>query len=356
MGILHMKKLINAVIELILISAVITTANIYKYYGEFKNIDLVNDYCMDAGCSVVAPNEFHEGKVSLSLLDTSMNAFYETMRNVFDANGWKMSKRKNKIFITADTVLIKTYLDAMGNVRNVPVNELKYWLQKDSVTVSEMNRKKDSLMTLDSINRIKRKIDEVQIVYTIVSDSYIRNNGTSWGKPLLEGNPKPSYLMNWMLHLDEQKDSLYDHRVINVNMDTSATVSWGQIVTRNVVNETDKQTITTTQDERYGFTIKISEGFDSTIFLTWDYFAPPPSDYSSGTVVGRGLVCASGGIDIYKNMIQGIPWISNIPGVGWLFKWESRQLTKSQLYICARYLTEEDRELKIPRWQKKREL
>lgn len=333
-----MKKSISVskILVLILLNS-IAYSGVFKYYGAFKNIDVLNDYCNEVGCSVIAPNDFHNGEITLSIMDTSTENFYQSLKSAYDVNGWKLQKKRNKIYVAGDTIQMKTFLDYSGMVRTVPLTEYYSWKKKDSIEYKRIQDTKDSLKRITDRNDSLKKIDHVQIIYAIVSNSYLQNLGTSWGKPLLQGNPEPSYMLNWMLHLDETKDTLYDYRNVTIDMDTAAQISWGQIVTETIINESDKQLVTTKQDKKYGFTIQINEKNDSNLVLNWDYFAPPPSDYSTGTVTGRGLVCASGGIDIYGKTTTGIPVISRIPVLGWLFRFESEKRIKSKLFICARY-------------------
>lgn len=328
----------------------------YEFKGLYKNSELLFDYCSYVGCTVIAPNEFMTGNVNISVMDSSLDAVYNSLRLIYDANGWILNKKGKKILVAPDTVQMYSFLDHSNNVRIVPRSEKGLWLKKDSIEFELKNQYIDSLKNENEKRKLLRQNDRIQIVYALVSDSKLRNLGISWNQPIAHGDLindiKPTLSFQWVAQLQEIRDSLYDHRFIEIDLDTTAFISWGQVVTKTVVNETEKQTITSTSDYQYGFTLRINEYLDSVIALEWNYNAPPPSDFSNGMVRGRVSVCASGGVSVSDIRLTGIPGLMSIPIIGKLFSWETRERNNSQLLICARYLSRDEFKNTIPSWNK----
>lgn len=314
---------------------------VYKYFGKFKSSDVMNDYCDQVGCSIHAPNEFFESDIYLSVFDTTLDRFYESLRLGYKENGWILTKKANKVFIKTDTLQMSYYIDYRNMLQSCEKQNLYLCKMADSLKRYEINKynkaTKDSLENVkDSLDRLD-EINRMEIVYVLVSSKKTAEGGISWASQFASGTPWPPVLnYRWVASLSETTDSVLDKRNIVLDIDRSGTINWGQIVLRESVVESDKTITTTANEQRYGFSVTITQKKDSIFALQWDYTSPPPADYVSGSAIGKGEVCATGYVDIVSENVVGVPFLKDIPFIGQLFRHDIKSKTRSKLYVCAR--------------------
>lgn len=222
------------------------------FQGNYVLGDILSDLCSRTGCALGLSGDVVELPVTLSVKTNSPQTLLSALRLSVASSGYYLSgSLTDKLSVVRDlTADVSVFIDCSGNVQTVPRLQLSTYKKADSIRcalpVSIPQRWRFDFMS--------------------VSDVALKTYGLDVSHPLAYGNISISHPRenshladSWNLDYLATLDSLFEHRSVSFDLDSTVSFSWGiqkQIMSNVVINNG----IQTNSYEwrQYGVTIDIT--------------------------------------------------------------------------------------------------
>lgn len=315
----------------------------YEFSGMYQWGEVITSLCERGYCRVSLPREFYELTVPLSIYEKTFDATFSALKLQAKADGWilSLSGSKSKRTLTArlDVESSASFISCLDtSVRTVPSKDLFRYRLVDSLKCKEMNRRRDSLRVL--ADSVLLPSSRYRISFYVVSSNFVRNLGVSWTEVFASGDltSVPKFITDWTFRAVSENDTTAEFRSIELDVDSTASLHWGSqrkeesdaVLTSSGVYKTSY----TWRD--YGLTLKLSRTLkygirgDYTLAQRDEQNSVISGNFGGG---GKDSIVAFGVFDSYLNTFDGIPWLSGLPFIGYIFGTEHREKVKQFFVI-----------------------
>lgn len=348
----------------ILLFATRLMAQQYEYRGVYSAQQIFTNLC--ESCYLELPAEFLQTNLVLSVKTDNVGALNKAIISAAKGSGWALSRHGTLWHaepLQNDGNLV--YLSCMSNE---PVNVPKYlyWyavksdsircfkrdsLQRlnDSLRMQAVERARIDSVRRDSIARLRLEFKSYRLKYYAYSKSFSDRYGVEWSQFLASGNlrGKLQVFDDWRIMASETNDTTFTSRMVEFSVDSSLSLDWGS------EEQTLKQTFVndgiTTQDyewRKYGILINVKRDGQR---VRMDYvFRDKDNSVSvlQGSVIGLegDTLRLVGEYSVSRNVQSGVPFLSNIPVLGNLFKVDNSVVDNRafELYLLPQNKAVED--------------
>lgn len=322
----------------------------YEFQGVYTWGEVIASLCRDGWCRTQLPREFHQLTVPLGIYEHTWNGAWKALSMQALADGYELKKtgRRKPWTITAEQLQEKTasYISCQDtSVRSVPAKDLFRYKMVDSLKCLAKSRDLDLQARLK--DSLFYPVTKYRVSFYVVSSAFLRTLGVDWTSIWATGDlvHMPDFITDWSLKAVASDDTTAEFRSIEVDLDSSTTLHWGSqkkeekstVVYNNGVAQSDYEW------KNYGLTLTLSR--DRVKGLRANYQLAQRDENNSvlsGDFGGGGSdsISAWGVYDSYQTRFTGIPWLYNIPVIGYLFGTEHVDKVKSffviQVYKVAR--------------------
>lgn len=315
----------------------------YEFSGVYTWGEVLTTLCADGFCRVSLPRDFYELSVPLSVYENDFNSAFSALSLQAKADGWLLSvsgkKGKRTVSARLDVESTASYISCLDtSVRSVPSKDLYRFRLSDSLRCLSRTRVRDSLFALrDSLLLPSARY---RVSFYVVSSAFVRSLGVSWTEIFAKGDlvSVPDFITDWTFRAVEANDTTAEFRSVELDVDSSSYLHWG-----SQKKEEDETILTSTGVSKssyvwrdYGLTLRLSR--DVKYGIRGEYTLAQRDDQNSvlkGNFGGGGKdsITAYGVFDSYQNSTDGIPWLSNIPLIGYLFGSGRREKIKQFFVI-----------------------
>lgn len=315
----------------------------FEFSGVFTWGEVISSLCRDGWCRTQLPREFYELSVPLNVYEKDFNAAFKALSMQAKADGYTLRKTGSKkpytVVADLDKESMSSYISCIDTtVRSVASLDLAKYRLADSMKC--FSRRKH----LDSLSNIRDTLlypsSRYRISFYVVSSSFLRTLGVDWTSLWASGDlvSMPKFISDWALRAVAANDTTAEFRTIEVDLDSSTTLHWGSqkkeekstVVYSNGVAQNDYEW------RDYGLTLNLT--YSRLGGISADYKLAQRDENNSvltGRFGGGGSdsINAFGVYDSYQNIVTGIPWLSRIPIIGYLFGSEVKDKVKSFFVI-----------------------
>lgn len=315
----------------------------YEFSGVFTWGEVMTSLCRDGWCRTQLPREFFEMKVPLNVFEKTFDDAFKALSMQARADGYIIKKSGRKkpytVVVELDEESLASYISCLDtSVRSVNSLDLYRHKLADSLKCAARDHLKDSLAHIVPV--VTHPSVRYRVSFYVVSSSYLHDMGIDWTEMWANGDllHRPSFISDWALMAVAQGDTTAEFRSVEVDLDSSAVLHWGSqrketkstVVYNNGVSQTD------TEWRDYGLTLTLTRSMLEGIKA--DYKLAQRDENNSvihGAFGGGGKdsIQAWGVYDSYQNSRRGIPILSSLPLIGYLFSEEKRDKVKSFFVI-----------------------
>lgn len=336
----------------------------FEYRGVYTAQQVFTNLCEN--CYLELPSEFLQTNLVLSVKTDDVKALNKAITSAARASGWQLSR--HGALWQAEPVQNDGNLVYISCMTDEPVNVPKYlyWyavksdsircikrdsLQRlgDSLRLQAVERARIDSLRRDSIARLRLEFRSYRLKYFAYSKSFSDKYGVEWSSLLASGNlhSKLDLFDDWRLIAQQTNDTTFTNRMVEFSVDSSLALDWGS------EEQTLKQTFVndgvTTQDyewRKYGILINVRRDGRR---VRMDYvFRDKDNSVSvlQGSVIGLegDTLRLVGEYSVARNVQSGVPFLSNIPVLGNLFKVENSVVDNRafELYLLPQKKAVED--------------
>lgn len=325
------------------VSAIDSTVYSYEYSGVFTWGEVITSLCRDGWCRTQLPREFFEMKVPLNVYEKGFDDAFKALSMQAQADGYRLRKTGRKkpytVIAELDEDSKSSYISCTDtSVKQVSSRDLIKHRLADSLKCAARDHLEDSLAHIVPV--VTHPSVRYRVSFYVVSSSYLHDVGIDWTEMWANGDlvHRPSFISDWALMAVAQGDTTAEFRSVEVDLDSSAVLHWGSqrketkstVVYNNGVSQTD------TEWRDYGLTLTLTRSMLEGIKA--DYKLAQRDENNSvihGAFGGGGKdsIQAWGVYDSYQNSRRGIPILSSLPLIGYLFSEEKRDKVKSFFVI-----------------------
>lgn len=353
------QVLVLLLVLLALMVASKATAGQYEYRGVYPVKSVMVNYC--ASCYLQLPPDYLNSEFVLAVDTDKESEVFKALKTASKAIGWDLRKGSSGL-------LQAEPLENVGNLvfiscmdlqpRNVP----KYMysaarqadslqcVQRDSVRLSEIasrdsaKRVRDSLAALPPLD-----FAGYELRYYSYSKSMTDKMGLEWSAVLAAGNLHDRFRVfdDWQFWATANNDTSYTSRILRFALDTLVSIDWGseeQSLRATYVN--DGVTSSDYEWRKYGLLVNIQR--DNRRVKMQYTFRDKDNSVSvlQGSAVGTDgdTLRLNGVYTTSRRVTQGIPVLSALPIVGYLFSTQStsNDVRAFELYLIPKRHGEND--------------
>lgn len=320
----------------------------YSFNGVYTYAQVMGTTC--DGCMFDVPSEIMDEKFIMNFSGTSAEV-YKYIQTSLNGRNFKMTKNGNKVKVRPiEEIQESAYIDKDGQVQIVPQKYKTLYVIADSIqksvrdSIRDTERKKlDSLEKekKDSLaNVTQKRIRKFELQFIQMDRNFIRNIGVNWSEILASGNLRGRLDLFdvWEIKANEMNDTSFIRRKITLYVDTIAKVSWGN--ESNEIEKTYNDNGIVTQEykyRQYGITTEL-EIKDSTYKLNYAVRNNDDlhTNFTANTTGSLKDTLELNG-EMVRNVqrIQGIPFLSEIPLLGHIFRKDVTENVKSIYYVVC---------------------
>ena len=203
------------------------------YQGNYVLGDLLSDLCSRTGCSLGLSGEVVELPVTLSVKTNSPKVLLAAVRLSVAASGYYLQGTiDGNLTISKDMQAdVAVFIDHENTVQVVPKRQLSAYKKADSLRA----------IIPETVSR-RWRFD-----FMSVSDQALKSYGIELSHPLAYGEISISHPLenshlskSWNIDYLATRDSLFEHRSVSFDLDSSVSFSWGvqkQILSNVVIND-----------------------------------------------------------------------------------------------------------------------
>lgn len=320
----------------------------YTFNGVYTYAQVMGTTC--EGCMFDVPSEIMDEKFIMNFSGNGSEV-YKYIQTSLNGRNYKMTKNGNKVKVRPiEESQESAFIDKDGQVVIIPQKYKTLYVTADSIQKSF----RDSLRTseqrkLDSLDKSRRdsmanvtqkKIRKFELQFIQMDRNFIKNLGVNWSEILANGNLRGRLELfdNWELRANEINDTSFIRRKITLYVDTIAQVSWGN--ESNEIEKTYNDNGIVTQEykyRQYGITTEL-EIKDSTYKLNYAVRNNDDlhTNFTANTTGSLKDTLELNG-EMVRNVqrIQGVPFLSDIPLLGYLFRKNLTENVKSIYYVVC---------------------
>lgn len=275
----------------------------WMYQGNYVLGELLSDLCSRTGCSLGLSGEVVELPVTLSVKTSSPHVLLSAIRLSVAASGYYLSGTlKDNLTVQKDLQAdVAVFIDHQNNVQVVPKRQL------------ETYKKADSLRALvpQTVSR-RWRFD-----FMSVSDVAAKSYGFEVSHPLANGSfdftrflEKQHLSDGWNFDYLAQMDSLFEHRSVSFDLDSSVSFSWG--TQKQVLDKTFIQEGIQTNNyvwRQYGIEINITSY--PKMKMSYTLRSPDESTITGSTMLGQdSLILVVAAYDLNQHGERCfLPWL-----------------------------------------------
>lgn len=205
----------------------------WMYQGNYVLGDLLSDLCSRTGCSLGLSGDVVELPVTLSVKTNSPQVLLSAVRLSVAASGFYLSGTVDgNLTVERDaTADVAVFIDRHNQVQTVPKRQLHAYKKADSLAA----------LLPETVSR-RWRFD-----FMSVSDVAARSYGVEVSHPLAYGDlsltrflEKQHWSQSWNFDYLAQMDSLFEHRSISFDLDSTVSFSWGtqkQILSKTFIQD-----------------------------------------------------------------------------------------------------------------------
>lgn len=341
-------KVMAGALFCVLVLVQFARAESYTFNGVYTYAQVMGTTC--EGCMFDVPSEIMDEKFIMNFSGTSSEV-YKYIQSSLNGRNYKMTKNGNKIKVRPiEESQESAFIDKDGLVQIVPQKYKTLYVTADSIQKSvrdsiRLTERKivDSLeqQKKDSLSKITQKrIRKFELQFIQMDRNFIRNMGVNWSEILASGNLRGRLKLfdDWEVRANEINDTSFIRRKITLYVDTLAEISWGN--ESNEVEKTYNDNGIVTQEykyRQYGITTEL-EIKDSTYKLNYAVRNNDDlhTNFTANTTGNLKDTLELNG-EMVRNVqrVQGVPFLSDIPLLGYLFRKDVKENVKSIYYVVC---------------------
>lgn len=315
----------------------------FEFSGVYTWGEVISSLCRDGWCRTQLPRDFHNLSVPLGIYEHTWDDAWKALSMQALADGYRLVKKgkKKPYTITAEQDKEETasFISCMDTtVHSVPARDLFRYRMVDSVRCSA--RASDLAFKERLRDSLFYPVAKYRVSFYVVTSAFLRTLGVDWTSIWATGNlvDMPSFITDWSLRAVASDDTTAEFRSIEVDLDSATTLHWGSqkkeekstVVYNNGVAQSDYEwkdyglTLTLTRDRIKGLraNYQLSQRDENNSILR--------GDFGGG---GSDSISAWGVYDSYQRTVSGVPWLAELPLIGYLFATEHKDKVKSFFVI-----------------------
>ena len=327
----------------------------FEFSGLYTWGEVITSLCAGGWCRVQLPREFYNLSVPLSVFENSFDDAFKALSMQALADGFilrKIGKEKPyKLVVTPDQDKTLSYISCLDTlVKNVPSRDLQKYKYSDSLKCYSR------AMRLDSIRLASLSVDSssvrFRVSFYVVSSSFVQSLGIQWTDIFSHGDlfNVPELITNWTFRAVADDDSLAEYRSLEIDLDSSASIHWGSqakeekstVVYNNGVSQTDYEwrdfglTLDITRTRKHGVKVdyKLAQRDENNSVLR--------GRFGGG---GSDSVLTYGVYDSFVYSSVGVPFLSSVPLLGNLFKYDVKDKIRSFFVISVYRIDQEKKDI-----------
>lgn len=327
-------------------------AQSYEYRGVFPAQNVLISYCDN--CFLQLPPEYLQTNLVLSVSTNDKKELFTAIQKSSLASGWKLRKSgKNLIATPEDIQQTIPFISCLDNkVKDVPKHLYILSVKSDSIECL----KRDSLrfVLLDSLSRVKDSLSKIkpldfkkyELRYYSISKAFADKIGVKWQDVLATGNLHNALKIydDWQIIATKNNDTTFNARKMVFSLDSLINVDWGseeQVIEKSFIQD---GVITESYEWRkYGILINVLR-VGGRVKLQYTFRDKDNSvSVLSGSAVGveTDTLHLWGEYSVNREIVSGIPFLSGLPFVGYLFSTHTTQTDykKFELFLLPTHTT-----------------
>lgn len=311
----------------------------YEFSGVYRVQDVMTAYCED--CFLELPPEFLQSEIVLAVKTDEDKVFRRALTKSARGAGWNLSV--NGRYFVANPVQNADNLVYISCLTHEPVNVPKYLYSyartADSIKCYLQDleqRKRDSLYALeqtkqdklDSLSKIRLPFISYKLEYYSYTKNFADKMGVEFNALVASGDLRGKLRLydDWKAYATRTNDTSYTFRSIDVALDSALSVDWGteeqtlktSYVTANGIVNTDYEW------RKYGLLVTLSKD-TSRVKMSY-VFRDKEQNISvlQGQAFGAigDTIRVSGQYNVSRSVVTGVPFLSSIPLLRYLFSTE----------------------------------
>lgn len=304
----------------------------FEFSGVFTWGEVITALCRDGWCRTQLPRDFYELTVPLNIFENTFDDAFKALSMQSKADGYILKKTGRKkpftVSVRLDSVSTASYISCIDTtVKNVASVDLYRHKLADSIKCAS----RDSLTKFfiqDSLSRIVVN-SRYRVSFYVVSSSFVRSLGVNWTDIWAMGDlvSRPDFITDWTLRAVATNSDLAEYRSIELDIDSAAHLHWGSQVKEQTETFVSGDIVQSNFEWRdYGLTLDLTRS--NSAGIRGQYQLLQRDDLNSileGNFGGGGkdTVTAYGVFDSWEETTTGIPFLKNIPILGYLFETET---------------------------------
>lgn len=311
----------------------------YEFNGMYQWGDVVTQMCYKGYCRVSLPQEFYNMQVPLAIAEKTFESAFKALGLQAQADGWLLTlsgKGKNRLVSAKrDVESTASYISCIDTtVRTVSSRDLFRFKIADSLKCLARDNYVPVLPETLFVPSSRYRVS-----FYVVSDKFLQNMGVSWTEVWATGSLTriPKFITDWTLRAVESGDSTCEFRSVELDIDTLASIHWGGKVKEQTSTTMNDNFVTQNYEYRdFGLTLTLRRSLKYGISGS---YALVQNDELNSTIEGNfgggGLdsIVSYGIYDSWQQSTVGIPFISRIPLIGYLFSYKQEDKVKQFFVI-----------------------
>lgn len=327
----------------------------FEFSGLYTWGEVITSLCAGGWCRVQLPRDFYNLSVPLSVFENSFDDAFKALSMQALADGFILRKigkdKPYKLVVTPDQDKTLSYISCLDTlVKNVPSRDLQKYKFSDSLKCYSR------AMRLDSIRLASLSVDSssvrFRVSFYVVSSSFVQSLGVQWTDIFSRGDffNVPELITNWTFRAVADNDSLAEYRSLEIDLDSLASIHWGSqakeekstVVYNNGVSQTDYEW------RDFGLTLDISRSRKHGVSVEYKL---AQRDENNSVLRGRfggggsDSVLTYGVYDSFVYSSVGVPFLSSVPLLGLLFKYDVKDKIRSFFVISVYRIDQKKRNL-----------
>lgn len=327
----------------------------FEFSGLYTWGEVITSLCSGGWCRVQLPRDFYNLSVPLSIYENSFDDAFKALSMQALADGFILRKigkdKPYKLVVTPDQDKTLSYISCLDTlVKNVPSRDISKYRYSDSLKCYSR------AMRLDSIRLASLSVDSssvrFRVSFYVVSSSFVQSLGVQWTDIFAKGDlfNVPELITNWTFRAVADNDSLAEYRSLEIDLDSSASIHWGSqskeekstVVYNNGVSQTDYEwrdfglTLDITRTRKFGVKVdyKLAQRDENNSVLR--------GRFGGG---GADSVLTYGVYDSFVYSSVGVPFLSSVPFLGNLFKYDVKDKIRSFFVISVYRIDQQKRDI-----------
>lgn len=303
----------------------------YDISGVYTWGEILTMMCEHGFCRLALPRDFYSLSVPISLYEYTFEDAFKALQLQARSDGWSLTKSGKKI---PYEIVARPYVEKQSafiscidsTVHLVDASLKSMYVRADSLRCSRVEEIAKSLASL------RYRID-----FYVVSSNFLRTIGVDWTEIWARGDlfNRPDLITDWTLTAVALGDTSAEFRSVEMDVDSAAYLHWGSKSKEEVSTFVSGDVVRSNYEYYdYGLTLRLHR---DGMKISGDYKLAQRDDLKSvieGNFGGDGdSICSYGIYDSYSSQEKGVPFLSSIPLVGYLFRRESVDKVKAFFVI-----------------------